>query len=130
MTITRIAAPEGVAPSGRYSHVASGTGRFIAVAGQVPLDENNELVGAGDPEAQARQVFLNLSRCLAAAGASFEDVIKLNYYFTAPEVLLAARTAREEAMGDLQPASTAVQVVALFKPDFVLEVEAYAVVPA
>jgi enamine deaminase RidA (YjgF/YER057c/UK114 family) len=131
MTLTRIAAPEGVAPSNRYSHVVSGTGRFVAVAGQVAFDEKGELVGPGDPAAQARQVFLNIQRCLAAAGATFDDVVKMTFYFTAPEVLQAVRYAWDEVLDeDKSPASTAVQVVALFQPEFMLEAEAFAVVPS
>ncbi len=70
MTLTRISAPEGVAPATAYTHVVTGTGRFVAIAGQVALDENGDLVGDGDPLAQARQVYVNLRRCLAAAGAT------------------------------------------------------------
>lgn len=131
MTLTRIPAPEGVAPATAYTHVVTGTGRFVAIAGQVALDENGDLVGEGDPLAQARQVYVNLRQCLAAAGATFEDVIKVTYYFTGPEVLEAVRTASAE-LDDWPepPASTAVQISALFQPRFLLEVEAFAVVPA
>ncbi len=130
MTLTRIPAPEGVAPATRYTHVVSGTGRFVAIAGQVALDEKGELIGEGDPAAQVRQVFVNLRRCLAAAGAAFADVIKVTYYFTAPEVLQAVRDVRDE-LDDWPepPASTAVQIAALFDPRFVIEIEAFAVVP-
>lgn len=130
MTLTRISAPEGVAPATAYTHVVMGTGRFVAIAGQVALDENGELVGEGDPLAQARQVYVNLRRCLAAAGATFDDVIKVTYYFTGPEVLEAVRKASNE-LDDWPdpPASTAVQISALFQPRFLLEVEAFAVVP-
>jgi ribosomal protein S18 acetylase RimI-like enzyme len=65
--LTRIPAPDGVAPAAQYTHVVLGTGRFVAVSGQLALDEDGKLVGAGDPAAQARQVFENLRRCLAAA---------------------------------------------------------------
>ena len=75
--LTRIPAPDGVFPAAQYSHVVMGTGRLVAVAGQVAVDEDGKPVGEGDPEAQARQVFENLRRCLAAAGASFDDVVKL-----------------------------------------------------
>jgi enamine deaminase RidA (YjgF/YER057c/UK114 family) len=130
MTLTRIPAPEGVAPATRYTHVVSGTGRFVAIAGQVALDEKGELVGEGDPLAQVRQVFVNLRRCLAAAGATFADVIKVTYFFTAPDVLEAVRAAKDELDDWPEPsASTAVQIAALFDPRFVIEIEAFAVVP-
>ncbi|ARZ71593.1 endoribonuclease L-PSP [Streptomyces albireticuli] len=101
----------------------------MAVSGQVALDENGALVGAGDPAAQARQVFENLRRCLAAAGATFDDVVKLTYFLTDIADLPVVRTARDEFLGGRPlPASSAVQVAALFRPELVLEVEAFAVV--
>lgn len=121
--------PEGVAPGNGYSHVVTGPGRWVAISGQVALDADGEIVGVGDPLAQARQVFGNLERCLAAAGATFADVMKLNFFVTDIAILPAVRTARDEHIDTANPpASTAVQVVALFKPELLLEVEAYAVV--
>jgi enamine deaminase RidA (YjgF/YER057c/UK114 family) len=57
-------------------------GRWVATAGQVALDDEGHLVGPGDLEAQAHQVFAHLNRALAAAGASFADIVKLNCYLT------------------------------------------------
>jgi enamine deaminase RidA (YjgF/YER057c/UK114 family) len=122
--------PDGVAPGNGYSHVVSGPGRWVAIAGQVSLDANGEFVGVGDPAAQARQVFANLEKCLAAAGATFADVVKLNFYVTDIAILPHVRVARDAYVDTTKPpASTAVQVVALFSPDALIEVEAYAVVP-
>ncbi|MFJ8162717.1 RidA family protein [Streptomyces sp. NPDC096136] len=128
--LTRIAAPEGVAPGTGYSHVVWGGGRFVAVSGQCAFDEKGEVVGEGDPAAQARRVFENLRRCLAAAGAGFEDVVKLTYFVTDVAHLPAVRAARDEVIAPhLLPASSAVQVAALFRPELLLEIEAFAVVP-
>lgn len=121
--------PEGVAPGNGYSHVVTGPGRWVAISGQVALDPDGEIVGVGDAEAQARQVFANLKVCLEAAGATFADVVKLNFFVTDIAILPAVRVARDQHIDtDNPPASTAVQVVALFKPEILLEVEAYAVV--
>ncbi|MFG1820295.1 RidA family protein [Kribbella sp. NPDC049174] len=121
--------PEGVAPGNGYSHVVTGPGQWVAVAGQVALDADGNFVGVGDPAAQARQVFANLDACLKAAGATFADVVKLNFYVTDIAFLPAIRTARDEYVDTTNPpASTAVQVGALFSPNALLEVEAYAVV--
>ncbi|WP_030313177.1 RidA family protein [Streptomyces sp. NRRL B-3229] len=126
--LTRIPAPDGVAPAAQYSHVVLGRGRFVAISGQVALDENGELVGEGDAEAQARQVFENLRRCLAAAGASFDDVVKLTYFVTDLEDMPALRAARAEHIPDDRlPAASAVQVAGLVRPEFLMEVEAFAV---
>lgn len=65
--VQHVVAPEG-APAGRgYSQVVTGRGRLVVVSGQVAQDERGELVGSGDPAAQARQVFENLRRCLETA---------------------------------------------------------------
>jgi enamine deaminase RidA (YjgF/YER057c/UK114 family) len=128
--LTHVPAPPGIAPGTGYSHVVWGTGRFIAVSGQIALDEQGELVGAGDAAAQSRQVFTNLGRCLAAAGATFSDVVKLTYFVTDVAHLPAIRTARDEVIDTVRPpASSAVQVAALFRPDLLLEIEAFAIVP-
>ena len=127
--IRHIPAPDGVAPGRGYTHVVTGSGRVVAVSGQVALDDRGAVVGSGDPAAQARQVFENLRRCLAAAGAGFGDVIKLTYFVTDVADLPAIRTVRDELLGtDRLPASTAVQVVALVSPELLLEVEALALV--
>jgi enamine deaminase RidA (YjgF/YER057c/UK114 family) len=127
--LTRIPAPAGVAAAAQYSHVVLGTGRFVAIAGQLALDEQGRLVGDGDPAAQARQVFENLRRCLASAGATFGDVVKLTYFVTDMAHMPALRAARAAHIPDDRlPAASAVQVAALVRPEFVMEVEAFAVV--
>ncbi|MEU6342900.1 MULTISPECIES: RidA family protein [unclassified Streptomyces] len=127
--LTHIAAPDGIAPAGGYSHVVMGEGRFVAISGQIALDADGEVVGPGDPAAQARQVFANLGRCLAAAGADWGDVAKLTFFVTDVAVLPAVRAARDAHIDTARPpASTAVQVAALFRPELLLEVEAYAIV--
>lgn len=128
--LTHIAAPDGVAAGTGYTHVITGSGRLVVVSGQVALDVHGNIVGAGDPAAQARQVFENLRSCLAAAGATFDDVVKLTYYVTDVGHLPAVRDARDEYVNvERPPASTAVQVAALFRPDLLLEVEALALAP-
>ncbi|MPY33327.1 RidA family protein [Streptomyces adustus] len=128
---TRIAAPDGVAPAAQYSHVVTATGRLVAVSGQVALDEDGTLVGAGDATAQARQIFRNLRHCLAAAGATFDDVVKLTYFVTDMAQMPAIRAARAEHIPDDRlPAASAVQVAALVRPEFLMEIEAFAVVDA
>ncbi|CAL9277095.1 2-iminobutanoate_2-iminopropanoate deaminase [Streptomyces sp. SudanB5_2050] len=127
--LTRIPAPEGVAPAAQYTHVVLGTGTFVAVSGQLALDEDGKVVGEGDAEAQARQVFENLRRCLAAAAASFDDVVKLTFFVTDMAHMSAIRAARAEHIPDDRlPAASAVQVAALVRPEFLMEIEALAVV--
>ncbi|QES44739.1 enamine deaminase RidA [Streptomyces venezuelae] len=127
--LTHIHAPEGVAPATAYTHVVMGTGRFVAVSGQLALDEEGEPVGEGDAAAQARQVFENLRRCLAAAGATFDDVVKLTYFVTDMAHMPAVRAARDAFLDpERLPAASAVQVASLVGPEFLMEIEAFAVV--
>jgi enamine deaminase RidA (YjgF/YER057c/UK114 family) len=127
--LTRIPAPDGVASAAQYSHVVMGTGRFVAIAGQLALDEQSRLAGEGDPAAQARQVFENPRRCLAAAGATFDDVLELTYVVTDMAHMPAIRAARAERIPDDRlPAASAVRVAGLVRPEFLLKVEAFAVV--
>jgi enamine deaminase RidA (YjgF/YER057c/UK114 family) len=127
--LTRIPAPEGVAPATAYTHVVMGAGRFVAVSGQLALDEDGKLVGEGDAAAQARQVFENLRRCLASADATFDDVVKLTYFVTDMAHMPTIREARAAHIPDARlPAASAVQVAALVRPEFLMEIEAFAVV--
>ncbi|PVE04402.1 RidA family protein [Streptomyces scopuliridis] len=128
--LTHLRSPAGIAPGNGYSHVVWGTGRFVAVSGQCAFDEAGAIVGEGDPAAQARQVFENLRRCLAAAGASFDDVVKLTYFVTDVAHLPAIREARDAVIDTARPpASSAVQVAALFRPELLVEIEAFAISP-
>ena len=127
--LRHVAAPAGVAPGRGYSQVVTGRGRLVVVSGQIAQDSTGELVGPGDPAAQARQVFENLGRCLAEAGAGFGDVVKLTFFVLDVADLPALREARDAVIDTARPpASTAVQVAALFAPGYLLEVEALALV--
>ncbi|OYN98027.1 enamine deaminase RidA [Enemella evansiae] len=120
--------PEGLSPVNGYSHAVAFSGRLITVSGQVPLDSEGNLVGRGDPYAQARQVFGNLATALAPGGAALTDVVKLTIYLTDMRDLEAVRQARDESISpDRPPASSLVQVSGLVHPAFRVEIEALAV---
>jgi reactive intermediate/imine deaminase len=118
-------------PTG-YVHVVevNGPGKTIYVAGQIALDKDGNVVGAGNMKAQAEQVFKNLQAALEAAGAKFSDVVKMNTYITDMEQAPAVREVRARYFGDTAPASTLVQVVRLARPEFLLEIEVIAAAPA
>jgi enamine deaminase RidA (YjgF/YER057c/UK114 family) len=127
--LRHVAAPDGVAAGRGYSQVVTGRGRLVVVSGQIAQNERGELVGPGDPGAQARQVFENLRGCLAAAGARFADVVKLTFFLLDAADLPAVRAARDAVIDTARPpASTAVQVAGLVAPGYLLEVEAWALV--
>ena len=127
--LRHVVTPEGVAAGRGYSQVVVGRGRLVVVSGQVAQDEHGGLVGAGDAAVQARQVFENLRRCLAEAGAGFGDVVKLGLFVLDVAHLPAVRAARDAVIDTTRPpASTAVQVAALFAPGYLIEADAWALV--
>jgi 2-iminobutanoate/2-iminopropanoate deaminase len=117
-------------PTG-YTHIVEVTGplKTIYIAGQIAFDKDGNVVGAGDMKAQAEQVFKNLEAALAAAGAKFSDVVKMNTYVTDMDKAPAVREVRARYFGDTTPASTLVQVVRLARPELMLEIELIAAVP-
>jgi enamine deaminase RidA (YjgF/YER057c/UK114 family) len=101
----------------------------VFVAGQEPQDIHGNLVGRGDLAAQARQVFANLGRALAAAGARPQQVTKITIYvvnYTRDEHVPIIEAARVELFGDHKPVDRLVGVVAL-SPGYLIEVDAIAV---
>jgi enamine deaminase RidA (YjgF/YER057c/UK114 family) len=128
-TNLRFSNPPELAPAPGYTQVVEATGgRTIYVSGQVALDRSGEIVGEGDLEAQARQVFENLKVALGTARASFGDVVKLGYYLTDISRIGVVRGVRDEYVDtDNPPASTAVEVSRLFREGLLIEVEAVAV---
>jgi len=120
--------PEGLwDPRPRFAQVAK-IGNQIYIAGQTAVDEKGNVVGKGDIEAQARQIFRNLQKCLKAAGAGFDEVVKLNIYSTDLDAHLPTITKiRREYFPGEPVASTTVQVSRLVHPDWLLEIEAVAV---
>ena len=97
-------------PATGYSHGVAASGRIIAVAGQVAMDEHGELVGPSDPRAQAERVFENLRAVLEASGASFANVIKFGVFIVDIGHLPVIREVRDRYLaGSPPPASTAVQ---------------------
>jgi enamine deaminase RidA (YjgF/YER057c/UK114 family) len=122
--------PEGLTRPSPYAHVVvAQPGRMVFVAGQVAEDERGEITGIGDMRAQTAQALRNLERALMAAGASFDDVVKLGWFVTDISRLGELREARVEALGARRVASTLVEVKALYRPELLVEVEAIAVLP-
>ena len=119
-------------PGGPPPSISQGirVGDTVYVSGQVAFDGNGEIVGVGDAAAQAEQCFKNLAAVLEAAGASLADVIKLTNYFTSADYFPAYREVKQRLFPKDPPASTGVVVAALLHPDFMMEVEAVAIVGA
>ena len=119
-------------PAG-YSHVAKVTGgSLVYVAGQVSADASGQLVGEGNLEAQAEQVFKNLKTAVEAAGGGMADIIKMNVYLVAevsPDEIPKFRAVRDRYVNvQKPPASTLVVVTRLARPGWLLEIEAVAAI--
>jgi reactive intermediate/imine deaminase len=125
----RFLSPETLPSPFGYSHVVDApAGRVIYISGQVPLDRAGELVGEGDIESQARQVFENLTAALEAAGASWPDVVKLNFFLVDVTQIGTVRSVRDRYVNTVgPPASTLIEVSRLFRDDVLIEVDAVAV---
>lgn len=117
--------PQGVGPVASYRHLSEANG-FIFVAGQVARNADNEWVGLGDIEAQARQVWKNVLSVLAHAGAGPQDIVKVNTFLTDRAHGPASTRARLEALGDHRPPHSGVIVVGMGSPEAMIEVEVIA----
>ncbi|HEX6301535.1 MAG TPA: RidA family protein [Acidimicrobiia bacterium] len=118
-------------PAGYSQVVRVSGGTTIYIAGQVAWNEDGNLVGATDFEAQTRQVFHNLAAALAAVDAGLSHLVKIGIYVVDHDSskLQTIRLVRDEFFGDITPpASTLLGVEGLAVPDLMIEVDAIAFV--
>lgn len=124
--------PEGLLDNPSFSQVVAAIGtRTVYTAGQVSIDERGMVIGAGDLAAQTAQAMRNVGLALAAAGASYADIVKITTYVVnyKPEHRAVIGSARAPFFSNrTPPASTLVGVSALAVPDWLVEIEAVAVV--
>jgi len=117
---------KSVQPPSGYSHVAK-AGNTLYIAGQVPRDVNGNLVGKGDFEAQARQVLSNLKNILEEVGGGFQNIVKTTTFLTHFSYRETFRNIRAEFIPEPFPPNTLVVVESLATPEYMLEIEAIAV---
>jgi enamine deaminase RidA (YjgF/YER057c/UK114 family) len=127
----RFSNPQALAAPPGYSNVVEVSGgRLIFIAGQTALDADGNLVGRGDFEAQAEQVFRNLSAALASVGCTAGNLVKLMVFVRDMGDLAAYRLVRNRFFATVTPAAapavTLVEVSRLFADDFLIEIEAIA----
>ncbi len=130
-TNVRFINPPEMAMSPSYTHVVEARGgRTAYISGQVAQDKDGEIVGVGDFRAQTVQVFENLTVALAAVGGTFAHVVKMTVFVTDMAQLRELRDVRNQYVNTAQPpASTAVEVSRLAHSDWMIEIEAVAVLP-
>jgi enamine deaminase RidA (YjgF/YER057c/UK114 family) len=101
----------------------------VYIAGQVSATSDGSVVGKGDPEAQVRQVWRNLETAVTSAGGTLQNIVKTTTYVTSIDYAAAVRKVREELFHSSNPpTSTLLVVSALASADFMVEIEAIAVV--
>ena len=113
-----------------YSQAIKVTGvqTILFLAGQVPYEMDGTVKHRGDFRGQARAVFGSVKALVEAGGGSLANVVKITTYVTDVRYRLDFRAVRDEVFGAKGPASTMVQVSSLSHPDYLIEVEALAVV--
>jgi enamine deaminase RidA (YjgF/YER057c/UK114 family) len=124
--VTTFASPEDLPAPAGYSHVVTiPAGPLVWTAGQVAMSADGVVPDGW--EAQPRLAFENVGRALAAAGAGWNDVVKLTFYVVSTDHLATVRAIRDEFVNTAgPPTSSLVRVAGLFRPDVLIEIEAVA----
>ncbi|NIO09892.1 MAG: RidA family protein [Deltaproteobacteria bacterium] len=125
----KIIQPKGLQdPRPRFSTaILTDSSKLLFISGQTASDGNGNVVGVGDIEAQARQVFEKLKTIVAEAGGSLDDIVKTTVYITDAKYREAQRKVRSQYMTVDPPTSTLIIVKGLAREEFLIEVEAIAV---
>jgi enamine deaminase RidA (YjgF/YER057c/UK114 family) len=128
--ITRTNPDDVHKPFAGYSHVvtAEGAQKLVFCAGQVAADPDGKVLPPDDFEAQTKMVMQNLTRALAAGGATLSDVTKVTIYICNPHDVPKARGILQAYFGGNPPGSTLCVLRGLANPNFLLEIEAIAAV--
>ena len=117
-------------PFGAFSQLQIlGEGRVVHLKGQVALDRDGKIVGAGDMRAQVSQVLENIKAALAAIGGEMRDIVSLTQYVTDIDAFMQAGDIRKAFFAAPYPVTTTVQVVRLYHLDLVVEIAAIAEIP-
>ena len=117
---------KSVHPTIGYSH-ATKAGNTLYIAGQIAKDKDGNSVGIGDIEIQARQVFTNLKNILKEAGGDLHNIVKMTTFLTHYNSIEGYRKIREEYFTEPCPPNTLLIIDSLALPEFMIEVEAIAV---
>jgi enamine deaminase RidA (YjgF/YER057c/UK114 family) len=125
--------PDGLHKNPAYSQavVVTGPVKTVYVGGQNAVDASGKIVGKGDIKAQSEQVLKNVGTALAAGGAKLEHVVKWNVYIVQGQSPVPGFEAFRRAWGDRPnpPTITVLFIAGLANPEFLVEIDAIAVVP-
>ncbi len=124
-------APDAPTPFGIFCSAAwQPEGRVLHLSGNVSADTDGNVVGIGDIRAQTRQTLVNIRSVLSAAGGVMSDIAKVTVFVTDLSGLSEIHEVRAEFFDPPYPASTLVKVSSLFRPEYMIEIEAVAVIPS
>ncbi|MEM9247154.1 MAG: RidA family protein [Pseudomonadota bacterium] len=124
--------PPGIwAPFGAFSHsVLAGNGQLVFLKGQVALDADGQIVGAGDMAAQVTQVLHNISVCLSDLGGRMSDILSLQHITTDIDAFLQCAEIRSKVFAPPYPVTTTMEVVSLYDRRLLVEITAIAEIPS
>ena len=119
------------APSGHFSQatMVEAKGRIVFISGMLARGKDGTIVGIGDPEAQTRQVCENLKAAVEAAGGTLDDICRVDVYVRNMEHFDAIHKVRAQYFKAPLPASTMVEINKMTSPDYLIEINAIAVLP-
>ena len=117
-------------PSGHFSHAieVDAKGRLVFISGMTSRRADGTIAGVGDIEAQTRQVCENLKAAIEAAGGTMDDICRVDVYVRNMEHFDRIHKVRREYFKAPAPASTMVEVTKMTSPDYLIEINAIAVV--
>ena len=130
MAKQRIVAQELHAPLGHFSHATAveATGRLVFLSGMTALNRDGGVTGVGDITAQTHQVCQNLKAAVEAAGGSLDDIVRVDVFVRNVEDFDAIHAVRRQYFTGIPPASTMVEVSKFVNKDYLIEINAIAVV--
>ena len=125
--------PSSVSTPSGYSHSAIidlGNCKMVILSGQVPVDNQGNLIGEGDFEKQTEQVFLNIKNVITEAGGTIDNIVNINIYMTDMSQIQKFRDIRSKFVNpENPPSATLVQVSSLYRSEVMIEIEAIAIIP-
>jgi len=110
-----------------FSHIVK-MGDTVYISGQLPQDQDGNIVGKGDMVAQTEKTYENLKKCLESVGATMHDIVMLRIFATNLEEFQKTGDVRKKYFGKYRPATTGLEISRLYFPDAMIEIEATAVI--
>ena len=131
MPKVQISSPKLRQPNGIFSHATAieATGRFVFISGMTARRADGGIAGIGDIEAQTRQVCENVKAAVEQAGGTMDDICRVDVYVRNMEHFDVIHKVRREYFKPPAPASTMVEVCKMTSPEYLIEINAIAVLP-